>query len=131
MQNIDRGGTVAAPRRSSQTGSAENPESVSGTMLMNGDATGTMVTNSSNPSGTILADQGRGGTLLVAPGGDLPGGGLGTIAERGEDFAAALRSNAPAETSGYLATPSQPYADSQDTLTCLDQGDVLEQRWFE
>lgn len=102
LQNNDRGGTVAAPRRASQTGSAENPESISGTMLMNGDASGTLVMNSSNPSGTVMADQGRGGTLLVARGSDVPGGGLGTVAERGEDFAAALRSNAPAETSGYF-----------------------------
>lgn len=103
MQNNDRGGTVAAPRRASQTGSAENPESLSGTMLMNGDASATLVMNSSNPSGTVMADQGRGGTLLVAPGSNVPGGGLGTVAERGEDFAAALRSNAPAETSGYFS----------------------------
>ena len=103
VQNLDRGGTVAAPRRASQTGSAENPDSVSGTIVMNQDMSGTMVMNSVNPSGTVLADEGRGGTLLVAPGGDLPGVGLGTVAERGEDFAAALRSNAPAETSGYVA----------------------------
>lgn len=87
MQGGSAGGTTSTPGRLSQTGEAEPQEPISGTVLMNGDASGTMVMNS-DPAGTVVVDS------------TDSGGRLGTMAERGEDFAAALRSNAPAESSG-------------------------------
>lgn len=66
---------------------------------MNGGISGTMIANE-DPSGTLVVGPDPGGTLVIGAGEGPSGGSTGTVAERGEDFAAALRSNAPAETSG-------------------------------
>ena len=72
---------------------------------MNGDASGTMVMTSSDPAGTVVIDSD-----------DMePRKKLETMAERGEDFAAALRSNAPAESSGW-ASPKTPLSAFRFTM---------------
>ena len=73
---------------------------------MNGSASGTMIANPA--SETVLPSQGAAGTVMVGAGSSALGDGSGTVAERGEDFAAALRSNAPAEISGYSSTLPVP-----------------------
>ena len=66
----------------------------SGTVVVNDyqqDASGTLVVKG-GISGTVLYDRDAGGTMVFNQG--------GTVQAGGEDFAAALRSNAPTETSG-------------------------------
>jgi len=73
----------------------------SGTVLVNHnerqDPSSTVVVNP-GIFGTTAYRQDPGGTTVVIPGGTVQTSGA---AQAGEDFAAALRSNAPAETSGW------------------------------
>jgi hypothetical protein len=70
----------------------------SGTMLVNNHISGTMLVNE-GISGTMLVNHDPSATLVVNPSGTVQAG-RSTLRQGGEDFAAALRSNAPAETSG-------------------------------
>jgi len=74
-------------------------------MLVNNHISGTMLVND-GASGTMLVNHNPSATMVVNPSGTVQGG-MGASRQGGEDFAAALRSNAPAETSGWASAPWQ------------------------